>query len=111
MQLPLIQPRERRKLVKAQKAELRKRQKLDRAITATAYKTLEDGIPELLSDMEVTTTIPPIAIGPGHLLITCGGFVGCLKCGGVSGTRALKLSGECRNGCPPPVPNGRLLGC
>ena len=95
--LPPVLPRERRKEVMRQHAELLKRRRLDKAVTGTARRKLEDGIPAFLDNLEVTSIQPPIAIGPGHTL----GYAGCLRCGGVAGyMETTKLVNECLNGCP-----------
>ena len=40
-----------------------------------------------------------VPVDPSHRLIACGGFVGCLVCGGVNGTLAGSIRELCRGPC------------
>ena len=55
-----------------------------------------------VEDMEVTDTLPPLDIDPSHQLVVCGGYAGCISCGGVAGfERTTKLVQLCKRSCPP----------
>ena len=98
--LPRIPVHKRRAEVRLQHQELSRRRQLDTAVREKAKRKLEHDLPAYLSGLDVTTTIPPMQLGNGHLLICCGGYVGCLLCGSVSGILAdTKLSGDCTREC------------
>ena len=81
-------------------------------MSALAAYALELGTANAcVSGLPVTETLPPLDLHPSHTYILCGGFAGCIKCGGVAGfALPTKLDGECKRGCPAGSrgPIGRL---
>ena len=81
-------------------------------MTALAACALELGTANAcVSGLPVTETLPPFDLHPSHTYILCGGYAGCIKCGGVAGyALPTKLDGECKKGCPagPRGPIGRF---
>ena len=102
LDLPPVTTQTRRRAVREQHLELRKRKRLDQAVTSQAARVMEVGTSSAWVDTSnFTTVLPPIALGRGHTLIACGGYVGCVKCCGVSGyTRDSNLTAACSGGCP-----------
>eukprot|EP00973_Karenia_brevis_P068688 9550815-Karenia_brevis.AAC.1 len=100
--LPLVTCQKRRRLVRAQHCELRKRRKLDQGVAAEVARVLHIGTPSACTQgLEVTATLPPIHLHSSHTYVLCGGYAGCVKCGGVVGyARPSLLSTQCREHCP-----------
>ena len=101
--LPNVLPAERRKRVREQHAELLRRARLDREVTHTARKFAHLGTPQAVAfDLPLSQVVPPpLSLHPSHNLIECGGYAGCIICGGVAGfERRTLLTGLCRGGCP-----------
>ena len=94
--LPRIPVHKRRAEVRLQHQELSRRRQLDTAVREKAKRKLEHDLPAYLSGLDVTTTIPPMQLGNGHLLICCGGYVGCKAC--IAAVHS--LARRCRVECP-----------
>ena len=49
----------------------------------------------------VTRNMPPINLGNGRLILVCGGYAGCIRCGSAVGYQSDNLlAGDCRTYCP-----------
>ncbi len=93
---------QRRKMVLENLAESRKRRRLELAALQKAWGGLTSaiGIDDWV-EIETHETQPPASVHATHALITCGGYLGCARCGRVVGWNGLDhLNTPCRGSCP-----------
>ena len=71
-------------------------------MTYQAAQVLEVGMPDAWNEgRSYSSTLPPIAPCAHHTLLTCGGYVRCVRCCGVSDfSGSSKLTKDCVGGCP-----------
>lgn len=88
--------------VKAQRQEIGNRQAILRSTVKEGQRVAGLGtVNAFINAPAAEPALPPYPVGQMHALICCGGFVGCVKCGGVMGSQASKiLAADCRLGCP-----------
>ena len=98
----LVTPAKRRGQVIAQHREMGKRARLDREAAAAAERVFFMGTEDAFTEgLPACDTLPPLALHGSHAFLVVGGYVGCIRCGGVAGfTRSTMLSGPCRGHCP-----------
>ena len=100
-----VEAREYRRIMKKRKAEVLARAKADREAMAKAGMAAADRAafakPWAVPVVEVGAWPVPFAVGDGHDLICCGGYIGCLRCGSVAGRSVTdKLLATCAGSCP-----------
>ncbi len=94
---------ERRRLLVARQAELRRRRAEDARTISAAWGGAATALsaPSYVA-LEPTSCDLPIDVGQGHDIILCGGYVGCARCGHVVGWFGHnRLATVCRGWCPP----------
>ena len=93
---------ERRKLMVARMKEIRERERNDRIARDVAWGRADVARtnPKCM-ELHVTDKELPFAVGEGHDIVLCGGFVGCTCCAVVVGWHGhSKLSAKCRGNHP-----------
>ena len=99
---PTCTVNKRRRVLAAQRAEHKRLESSDEASRRRAWRDSGIAVPFLTwQQLRCGTVTPPVAAHHSHLLIACGGYGGCMRCGSVaSGNRSQLLEGECRRWCP-----------
>ncbi len=92
----------RRKMVLEKLAEVRKRRRVEAGATLAAWSIVSAAIDvRELDSVLVHEGPPPFEVHPGHALLACGGYYGCIRCGHVVGwQRHAQLGAPCRGNCP-----------
>ncbi len=95
----LVTPAKRRRIVAAQRAAQREDAAAARLAEDAAWRRLATSLP--WQPMPEGLSRTPFRVDSSHECITCGGFVGCLRCGSVVSAHARSaLAAECRGHCP-----------
>ena len=91
------------KCAQAKRGEAKRRRVLNGFVKAEAWNAAAAQLPHSIADsLEFGHTGPAIPAHHTHVIVMCGGFVGCMACGTVTGWAPSKmLSNECRRSCPP----------
>ena len=93
----------RQRILSAQRVEHKRRVSVDSAVRREAWKNAGLAVPFLSwAQLQQGTGTPPISAHHSHVLIACGGYGGCLRCGSVaSGQHCQLMENVCRRWCPP----------
>ena len=99
---PRITASQRRAKVQEQARAKRDRARQSVVAIRAAARVLELGTPSaVLGDIPLADTAPPFPVHSSHTVVLCGGFAGCIRCGGVCGLQpSPKLEGICARSCP-----------
>ena len=94
--------RKRKRIIGKQKEILEERRKQEIGATKEAWARANYAISwTLWGRMASGRNHPPIQAHRTHVLISCGGFGGCIRCGSVAGyCKNRRLEKECRGSCP-----------
>ena len=96
----LVTPAKRRRLLTAQRAIRRDDAAAARLANEAAWRVMAKSLPQVAT--HESQEVVPFPVDGSHECITCGGFVGCIRCGSVvSAQLRSALSSPCRGFCPP----------
>ncbi len=96
-------PAQRRRMVSGIKRDAEWRKEQITRVNREAWQRMAAAISlEVFSDIDICSGQPPFEVHESHVVIECGGYLGCVLCAAVSGywTRSA-LSRECRRGALP----------